>query len=32
VFLDSGSAQLFLETKSRFEGDDAEQKIVEPVG
>jgi simple sugar transport system substrate-binding protein len=32
VFLDSGSAQLFLETESRFEGDDAEQKIVEPVG
>jgi len=31
VFLDSSSAQLFLETASRFEGDDAEQKIVEPV-
>ncbi len=32
VFLDSSSAQLFLETESRFEGDAAEQKIVEPVG
>jgi simple sugar transport system substrate-binding protein len=32
VFLDSDSAKLFLETKSRFEGDEAEQKIVEPVG
>jgi simple sugar transport system substrate-binding protein len=31
VFLDSASAQLFLETASRFEGDDAEQKILEPV-
>lgn len=31
VFLDSASAQLFLETQSRFEGDDAEQKVVEPV-
>ncbi len=31
VFLDSTSAQLFLETESRFEGDAAEQKIVEPV-
>lgn len=28
VFLDSSSAQLFLETQSRFEGDDAEQKLV----
>jgi simple sugar transport system substrate-binding protein len=32
VFLDSTSAQLFLETASRFEGDAEEQKIVEPVG
>jgi simple sugar transport system substrate-binding protein len=32
VFLDSASAQLFLETASRFEGDAAEQAIVEPVG
>jgi simple sugar transport system substrate-binding protein len=32
VFLDSASAQLFLQTASRFEGDDSEQKIVEPVG
>jgi simple sugar transport system substrate-binding protein len=32
VFLDSSSAQLFLETASRFEGDDDEQKIVEPAG
>jgi simple sugar transport system substrate-binding protein len=32
VFLDSSSAQLFLETESRFEGDAEEQKIVEPVG
>jgi simple sugar transport system substrate-binding protein len=32
VFLDSAAAQLFLETASRFEGDDEEQKIVEPVG
>ncbi len=31
VFLDSTSAQLFLETESRFEGDAEEQKIVEPV-
>jgi simple sugar transport system substrate-binding protein len=31
VFLDQAAAQLFLETSSRFEGDDAEQKIVEPV-
>ncbi|MDY7100011.1 MAG: substrate-binding domain-containing protein [Actinomycetota bacterium] len=28
VFLDSSSAQLFLETESRFEGDDAAQKLV----
>jgi simple sugar transport system substrate-binding protein len=32
VFLDSSSAQLFLETSSRFEGDAEEQAIVEPVG
>jgi simple sugar transport system substrate-binding protein len=32
VFLNSDSAQLFLETESRFEGDSDEQKIVEPVG
>lgn len=32
VFLDSAAAQLFQETSSRFEGDDEEQKIVEPVG
>jgi simple sugar transport system substrate-binding protein len=32
VFLDSTSAQLFLETASRFEGDAEEQAIVEPVG
>jgi simple sugar transport system substrate-binding protein len=32
VFLDSASARLFLDTQSRFEGDDAEQKIVESVG
>jgi hypothetical protein len=32
VFLDSDTARLFLETESRFEGDSAEQKIVEPVG
>ena len=32
VFLDSSSAQLFLETASRFEGDAEEQAIVEPVG
>jgi simple sugar transport system substrate-binding protein len=32
VFLDSASAQLFLETESRFEGDAEEQKVVEPVG
>jgi simple sugar transport system substrate-binding protein len=31
VFLDSSSAQLFLETASRFEGDSEEQAIVEPV-
>jgi simple sugar transport system substrate-binding protein len=31
VFLDSSSAQLFLETESRFEGDAEEQKIVEPI-
>ena len=31
VFLDSVSAQLFLETESRFEGDAAEQKVIEPV-
>ncbi|HEX6194524.1 MAG TPA: substrate-binding domain-containing protein [Jiangellaceae bacterium] len=31
VFLDQDSAQLFLETESRFEGDSEEQKIVEPV-
>lgn len=31
VFLDSAAAQLFQETASRFEGDDEEQKIVEPV-
>jgi simple sugar transport system substrate-binding protein len=30
VFLDSESAQLFLDTSSRFEGDDEAQKIVEP--
>ena len=28
VFLDSSSAKLFLDTQSRFEGDDAEQKLV----
>jgi simple sugar transport system substrate-binding protein len=32
VFLDSSSAQLFLETQSRFEGDAEEQAIIEPVG
>lgn len=32
VFLDSASAKLFLDTKSRFEGDDAAQKVVTPVG
>lgn len=32
VFLDSASAQLFVETESRFEGDAEEQKIVEPIG
>jgi hypothetical protein len=32
VFLDSASAQLFLETQSRFEGDAEEQAIIEPVG
>lgn len=32
VFLDSTSAQLFLETESRFEGDAEEQKVLEPVG
>lgn len=32
VFLDQASAQLFLETQSRFEGDSDEQKIIEPVG
>jgi simple sugar transport system substrate-binding protein len=32
VFLDSTSAKLFLDTKSRFEGDAEEQKIVEPAG
>lgn len=32
VFLNQDSAQLFLETESRFEGDSDEQKIVEPVG
>jgi simple sugar transport system substrate-binding protein len=32
VFLDSSSAQLFLETESRFEGDAEEQKVLEPVG
>jgi len=31
VFLDSTSAQLFMETESRFEGDAEEQKVVEPV-
>jgi simple sugar transport system substrate-binding protein len=31
VFLDSSSARLFLDTQSRFEGDDSAQKIVEPV-
>ena len=31
VFLDAASAQLFLETESRFEGDAEEQAIVEPV-
>ncbi|MDP9495708.1 MAG: substrate-binding domain-containing protein [Actinomycetota bacterium] len=31
VFLDQTSAQLFLETTSRFEGDAEEQKILEPV-
>jgi len=31
VFLDSTSAQLFLETTSRFEGDAEEQKVLEPV-
>jgi simple sugar transport system substrate-binding protein len=31
VFLDQTSAQLFLETSSRFEGDAEEQKILEPV-
>ena len=31
VFLNQDSAQLFLETESRFEGDSNEQKIVEPV-
>jgi simple sugar transport system substrate-binding protein len=31
VFLNSDTARLFLETESRFEGDAAEQKIVEPV-
>lgn len=32
VFLNQDSAQLFLDTESRFEGDSDEQKIVEPVG
>ena len=32
VFLDSTSAKLFLDTKSRFEGDAAEQKLIEPAG
>lgn len=32
VFLDQESAQLFLNTESRFEGDSEDQKIVEPVG
>lgn len=31
VFLDADAAQLFLETQSRFEGDDEAQKLVEPV-
>lgn len=32
VFLDSTTAQLFLETTSRFEGDAEEQKLVAAVG
>ena len=32
VFLDSASAKLFLDTKSRFEGDDAAQKVLAPAG
>ena len=32
IFLDKASAKLFLDTKSRFEGDDAAQKIVAPAG
>jgi simple sugar transport system substrate-binding protein len=32
VFLDSASAKLFLDTQSRFEGDDSAQKVVSPVG
>jgi simple sugar transport system substrate-binding protein len=32
VFLDSSSAKLFLDTQSRFEGDDAEQKLVSSAG
>lgn len=31
VFLDEESAQLFLDTESRFEGDSEEQKVVEPA-
>jgi simple sugar transport system substrate-binding protein len=31
VFLDSTSAQLFLETQSRFEGDSDAQAVVEPA-
>ena len=32
VFLDSDTAKLFLDTSSRFEGDDEAQKIVERRG
>ena len=32
VFLDSSSAKLFLDTQSRFEGDDSEQKLVSNAG
>jgi simple sugar transport system substrate-binding protein len=32
VFLDSASATLFLDTQSRFEGDDSAQKVLASVG
>jgi hypothetical protein len=32
VFLNSETAGLFLETASRFEGDSADQLLIEPAG